>query len=79
MRDKEHRPTAEEIAHTGEEVVLGARVERRGRLVEDHERRVAKERARQRDALPLTDRDVLPAHEVRTEDRVVAVRPGAHE
>src|SRR5436309_8426701 len=79
VRDEEHRPTAEEVAHPREEVVLRARVERGGRLVQDDERRVAKERARERDALPLPDRHVLSAHEVRAEDRVVTVRPGIHE
>src|SRR2546422_8189 len=79
VRDEEHRPAAEEVAHAREEVVLRARVERRGRLVQDDERRVPKERARERDALPLTDRNVLSAHEIRPEDRVVAIRPGIHE
>src|SRR5437660_4119031 len=79
VRDEEHRPTAEEVAHACEEIVLRARIERRGRLVQDDERRVAKERARERDALPLPDRHVLSAHEVRAEDRVVTVRPGIHE
>src|SRR5438105_330714 len=79
VRDEEHRSTAEEVAHACEEIVLRARIERRCRLVQDDERRVAKERARERDALPLPDRHVLSAHEVRAEDRVVAIRPGIHE
>src|SRR5438094_688849 len=79
VRDEEDRPAAEEVAHAREEVVLRARVERRGRLVQDDERRVPKERARERDPLPLTDRNVLSAHEIRPEDRVVAIRPGIHE
>ncbi|OLC21297.1 MAG: hypothetical protein AUH33_02145 [Chloroflexi bacterium 13_1_40CM_68_21] len=54
MRDEQHRASAEEIAHSREKIVLGTRVERRGRLVQDHERRVAEECAREGDALPLS-------------------------
>src|SRR5207248_4201042 len=45
----------------------------------DDERRVAKEGPRERDTLPLTDRDVFSTHEIRAEDRVVAIRPGVYE
>ena len=44
-----------------------------GRLVEDHERRVAEERARERDALPLADREVVAAGELAAEHRLVAL------
>ena len=56
-----------------EQPALGARVERGGRLVEDHERRVAEERARERDALPLADGEVVAAGELAAEHRLVAL------
>src|SRR6266850_751918 len=65
MRDEQHGPPAEKVAHTREEVMLGARVERCGRLVENDERRVSEERAGEGDPLPLADRDISSAHEVR--------------
>ena len=46
-----------------EQVGLGARVERRRRLVEDDDRRVAEQRPGDRQPLPLTDRDVGAAGE----------------
>ena len=57
------------LPHSLEEVALGPRVERRGRLVEDHERRVAE--ARERHALPLPDREVEAAGELAAEHRLV--------
>src|SRR6267378_7798797 len=59
MGDEEHGASAEEVAHSRKEVMLGSRVQSRGRLVEDDERSVAEECASERDALPLTDRHVL--------------------
>ena len=50
---------------------LVGRVERRGRLVEDHDRRVLQQRARDRDALLLAARELQPAL---ADDRVVALR-----
>src|SRR5688572_26232299 len=79
MRDEEHGPTSEERAHSREEVVLGTRVQRGGRLVEDDERRVAEERAGERDALPLADGDVLTALEEWRANAVVPVGPSLHE
>src|SRR4029078_5889025 len=79
MRDEEHRAAAEEVAHPREEVMFGARVERGGRLVEDDEWSVSEERPGERDALPLADRNVLTAHEIRTQDRVVRVGPFVDE
>src|SRR5207248_6419246 len=61
------------------EIVLRARVQRGRRLVEDHERRIAEERARERDTLPLADGDVLASHEHGSEHGVVAVGPALDE
>src|SRR2546422_205622 len=63
MRDEQDGATAEEVAHPREEIVLGARVERRGRLVQDDERSISEEGAGEGDALPLADRDVLAVPE----------------
>src|SRR2546423_3830452 len=79
MRDEKHGAAAEQVAHPREEIMLGARIECGGRLVEDDKRSIPEEGAGERDALPLTDRDVLPAHEIRAEDRVVRVGPRLHE
>src|SRR5438309_6790362 len=79
MRDEQDGATAEEVAHPREEIVLGARVERRGRLVQDDERSISEEGAGEGDALPLAYRDVLPPHEIWPQYRVVRVRPRVHE
>ena len=70
VRDQQHRaPGAQPLDRLADE--LGARrVEVRGRLVEDHERRVAQERARERDPLPLAGRERPPAL---ADDRLVPV------
>jgi len=58
VRDEEHRTRAEQLADPREQLVLGPGVQRRGGLVEDHERRVAEEQPRERDLLPLAEREV---------------------
>ena len=55
--DEEDGAALEEPAEPLEQR-LSARASSAGRLVEDHEGRVAEERARERDALPLADREV---------------------
>ena len=55
---------------------LGFGVERRGRLVEQQDRRVLQHRARDRDALPLPARE---PHAVLADQRVVALRQFADE
>ena len=52
-----------------EQRLLGPGVERGGRLVEHQERRVAEERAREGDALPLPHREVVAADELLAEHR----------
>ena len=76
MDDQEHRPVGaqafDRLAHE-----LGARrVEVGGRLVEDHERRIAEERAGERDPLGLSSRERPPAV---ADQRLVAVRKLADE
>ena len=53
MRDQQHRTVREQLADPREQLVLSLGVERRGRLVQDHQRRVREERPRQRQPLPL--------------------------
>src|SRR5437660_12661368 len=72
MRDEQDRPTANEFADRVEQLVFGERVERRRWLVHDQERRVAEEGTRERDALPLSGREVAPAGEGAAQDRLVA-------
>ena len=61
-------------ADAREQVVLRSCVQRGRRLVEHDERRVAEERPRERDALPLADRDVLAA--LKTGPSIVSYRSG---
>ena len=74
VRDQQHgAPGAQPLDRLADELGVD-RVEVRGRLVEDHERRVAQERARERDPLPLAGRQAPPAL---ADDRAVPVRqPG---
>ena len=74
VRDQQHRPAVCQRLHVLEQLMLRARVERRGRLVEDQQPRLAEERAREGDALPLAERQVVPAGELLAEDGLVAVR-----
>ena len=71
MRDDEGRPARRETLEPLQDQGLGLRVQRRGRLVQDQDRRVAHERAGDGDSLLFTlgERDALLAH-----DRVVAIR-----
>jgi len=52
-------------------LVLSLGVERRSRLVQDHQRRVPEERTRQRQPLPLPGRQIRPVDERRPEQRLV--------
>jgi len=76
VRDQQHRAVGEQFADAGEQLVLGLGVERGGGLVEDDERRVAEERARQGDPLPLALGQVGAVDERRAEQRLVALREG---
>ena len=76
VRDQEHgAPGAQPLDRLADELGVD-RVEVRGRLVEDHEGRVAQERARERDPLPLAGRQAPPAL---ADDRAVPVRQPADE
>jgi hypothetical protein len=74
VRDQQHRAAGVEGLDAAEQVVFGAGVQRRGGLVEDDQRRVADERPRQSEPLPLADGQVaaagVPVTSVR---RIVAV------
>ena len=54
--DDDRRATVHHLGERGADLVLLARVDRRGRVVEDQDARVGEHRARDRDALPLTAR-----------------------
>jgi hypothetical protein len=71
--DEQHGAAAEERADAVEELVLGARVEGGGGLVEDDEGRIPEEGAGQGDALPLADREVDAAAELLPQHRAVAL------
>src|SRR5262249_30615806 len=73
VRDQQHGPSPVEGADAGEQVVLGPRVQRRGRLVQDDQRRVADESPRECDPLPLPDGQVTAAVVLRGQDGLVAV------
>ena len=62
-----------ELAHLREEVGFGARVERRGRLVEDEEAAASEERAGEGEPLPLPDRELVASVELSAEPRLVSV------
>ena len=61
MRDEEDRSARAQLLDRLADEARALPVEVRRRLVEDHEPRVAQERARQRDALTLTRRERAPA------------------
>ena len=48
VRDDEHRAALHQLIHTALDDGLGARVDGRGRLVEDHDRRIGDRRGRWR-------------------------------
>src|ERR1700694_363454 len=57
VRDDEGRSTGEQEPQRPLDLALGADVDRRSGLVEDEETGIGKERARQRDELPLAERE----------------------
>src|SRR5689334_6692109 len=61
VRDDEGRPPFEQLLERGADPLLRVAVHARRRLVEDEERRIAVERAREREELALTGREVSPA------------------
>ena len=71
VRDDQRRPVAHRRAEAGPDARLGRRVDRGGRVVEDEYARVDRERARDRDSLPLPARERDPAL---ADHRVVALR-----
>ena len=56
MRDDERRAALHQLLELLLDLALELRVERRSRLVEDQDRRIAQQRPRNRDALPLATR-----------------------
>ena len=77
MRDEHRHPAARQLREPQEHFVLGARVERRGRLVEDQDLGVAHVGPAQRHLLPLAPRQLYAAVEAAAEHLVVALpEPG---
>src|SRR3989475_427493 len=70
VRDHEHGPTAHELGQRLLDHELALRVEVRGRLVEDQDRRILEERAGDRDPLALAAGE---AHAPLADERVVTV------
>ena len=71
MGDHERRAADHQPVERVEDDRFGLRVDRRGRLVEDQDRRVLEERARDRDPLPLAAGQLRAAL---AEQRVVPLR-----
>ena len=61
VRDYEGRLTGNQLSEALEEVILGFGIQRSGRLIENHERGIAHEAARQRNLLPLAAGELHPA------------------
>src|SRR5262245_24347363 len=59
--------------------MLGTRIEGGRRLVKNDERRLAEERASERDAVPLAEREVHAALELRAQHRLVGPGQAADE
>src|SRR5205809_250681 len=72
MRDEDRHASARELRETLKDFVLGARVERGGRLVEDEELRVAHIGPSQRELLPFTAGEVNSAIEAASHHLVEA-------
>jgi hypothetical protein len=73
--DDQRGAVARDVAQRGLDLLLGAGVERAGRLVEDQDARVLEDGARDRDALLLAARELQPA----LADRCRSPRAGADE
>jgi hypothetical protein len=71
VRDGDRRAPSYDLRDRLADLRLGPRVQRAGRLVEYEDRRVAQQRARDREALTLA---TAHAHAALAEDRVVARR-----
>src|SRR5260370_767001 len=74
VRDQHRHPTLRQLRESQEPLVLGAGVERGGRLVEDQHLRIPHVRASERDLLPLTARELDAAVEAPAKHLVVAAR-----
>src|SRR4051812_25598010 len=79
VRYEQHRTSTSQSPDALEQLVLGARVKGSGRLIENEEWRVAEDRTRQGDTLPLPDRQLGSAVEVGTELGVIALGQACDE
>src|SRR5713101_6639690 len=79
VRDVHGGAAAREGTQPLEEVVLGLRVERRRRLVEQQDLGVTHERARQRDLLPLASRQIHALVKPLAQRGVIALRKAGDE
>ena len=59
--DDERRPAGEQQPERALDLLLGADVHRRGRLVQDQDPRIGEQGARERDELPLTEGEARAA------------------
>ena len=76
VRDNEHRTSVHEAVHAGLHDGLRAGINRAGRLIEDHNRRIGNSRTRDGKQLALTLRQTAA---VTVDDGIVAVRQSADE
>jgi hypothetical protein len=74
VTDEEHRAASEEVTDPDEQVMLGPGIERRGRFIEDDERRISVEGSCKGHPLPLPDRQIDAAQELRSEQSLVCLR-----
>ena len=76
MRDNEHRTSVHEAVHSGLHDGLRAGINRAGRLIEDHNRRIGNSRTRDGKQLTLALRQTAA---VTVDDSIIAVRQSADE
>ena len=72
--DDQGAAAAQHLVQRGEQLVLGPRIEGSRRLVDDHQRRIAIERARNRHLLPLAAGELVSAYESRCQRCLVSGR-----
>jgi hypothetical protein len=70
--DDQGAAAPQHLVQRGKQLVLRPRIQGSRRLVDDHQRRVAIERARNRHLLPLATRELVPSDESPRQRRLVS-------
>ena len=79
MCDDDRRASSREFSKAFEPVCFGPWVERAGRFVENNDRRAPQKRARERDALPLTDAELSAARKPASHERLFFLGLARHD